>query len=368
MNNPPIDDIDDKSRYLKETSHYESNRFHKIDQVTTTMVVQRLLAVLFAVLSSSTSAEVFPVGSSIRSWSDSVTKSMPGWSARKRLYVPVFLGDRTNVQASVKTKRRHANTGFYYGINESVLRSRSPSGTKKESLNSMMNDALFELKGMRQEMEALRKEMQAMKRRFSNGDGDYQELEDSGDTVASRRKKQREFDKIGLEVEQWAEHILFKQGEEEDGWKEVPCNKLVRNKYNPQGNTKCFMKWMTDSRGDWADPMDEKEYPCIKVFATIDAPIDEVCAYLAEEKRVPEYNDLVIQHRDLEEITPHSKVVWGIVSSLRCDLGFYRRAVPIGSQAAYCCFGHSAHKSFSLIREILLLFATIDGYATAHKS
>lgn len=248
-----------------------------------------------------------------------MTRSIPGWTAR-RLHAPVLLHHRTtNVQASVKTKRRHADTGFYYGINESIIRSRprSLSRPKKESLNSLMSDALSELKGMRQEMEALRKEMQAMKRRFSSGDGDFQEVEDIGDSVAGRRKKQREFDKIGLDVEQWAENILFKQGEEEDGWKEVPCNKLVRNKYNPQGNTRCFMKWMTDSRGEWADPNDDKEYPCIKVFATIDAPIDEVCAYLAEENRVSEYNDLVIQHRDVEEITPHSKVVWGIVSSLR---------------------------------------------------
>ena len=137
---------------------------------------------------------------------------------------------------------------------------------------------------------------------------------------------------------------------------------------------------MKDPRGKHAKVDDgDKEYPCVRCYATINAAFDDVCNYLADESRVPgmfiaillyccigimfyrtiscsftydfflniyqlslkhfcfhlistlhhhlyisiidiiiihdeskiiEYNDLVISHRDLEDITPYSKICW----------------------------------------------------------
>jgi hypothetical protein len=72
-----------------------------------------------------------------------------------------------------------------------------------------------------------------------------------------------------------------------------------------------FLKWMKDSRGKHAKvDGDENEYPCIKVFSTVDAPIEDVSEYLSEVSHMEQYNDLVMAHRDLEEISPHSKICW----------------------------------------------------------
>ena len=68
---------------------------------------------------------------------------------------------------------------------------------------------------------------------------------------------------------------------------------------------------MPDPRGKYADPDDDKEYPCIRCYTTIDAPLEHVCAYLSDETNIAEYNDFVVKHNDLEEISPHSKICWG---------------------------------------------------------
>ena len=49
----------------------------------------------------------------------------------------------------------------------------------------------------------------------------------------------------------------------------------------------------------------------MKCIAKIDAPLRDVCYYLSDEKRLPEYNDLVIENHDIDEILPHSKICWG---------------------------------------------------------
>jgi len=68
---------------------------------------------------------------------------------------------------------------------------------------------------------------------------------------------------------------------------------------------------MKDSRGTHAKQDDsDRLFPCLKCFAIINAPLDHVCAYLADEAHATEYNDLFVSHRDLEEISPHSKVCW----------------------------------------------------------
>jgi hypothetical protein len=41
--------------------------------------------------------------------------------------------------------------------------------------------------------------------------------------------------------------------------------------------------------------------------------MDQVCAFLANEKTVPQYNELVEDHADVEVITPHSKITWTLM-------------------------------------------------------
>lgn len=79
-----------------------------------------------------------------------------------------------------------------------------------------------------------------------------------------------------------------------------------------------IIQWIKDSRN--LDPFSSQtynseigentEYPCIKCYATLNAPIDQVCDFLSKESNMPEYNDLVIAYRDLENITPQSKICW----------------------------------------------------------
>ena len=67
---------------------------------------------------------------------------------------------------------------------------------------------------------------------------------------------------------------------------------------------------MTDSRGDKADVNDDTEYPCIKCESTIDAPLEDVCTYLSQQSASAEYNDLVVQYKDVEDISPSAKICW----------------------------------------------------------
>ena len=67
---------------------------------------------------------------------------------------------------------------------------------------------------------------------------------------------------------------------------------------------------MKDSRGKSSAKGDEDEYPCMKVCGIIDAPLEDVCTYLAQEDTLPEYNDLVVEHKDVEVLAPHCKICW----------------------------------------------------------
>ena len=245
-----------------------------------------------------------------RQWSTG-SLSFPALST-KRLNT-LFSQSMEEVSTSLKKRKPlQAPAGYYYGIPPHVLQQRRK---KRESLSEVMSETLEELRGMRQEMEALRREMIEMQRRLGGKAGELlaEEIpqDNSPRTMLARRKRQKEFERVSFEVEKWAEHLLFEEGGEEDGWTEVKCNKMFRHKFNANNNIKCYMKWMKDSRGTHAVPDDDREYPCIKCYATLDAPMENVCAYLADEQHVPEYNDLMISYRDLEEITPHSKICWG---------------------------------------------------------
>lgn len=249
-----------------------------------------------------------------RQWS-SPSLSIPALSTKR---LNTFLSQTMEeVSTAVKKKRRlplQSPAGYYYGIPPHVLQQRRH---KRESLSTVMSEALEELREMRQEMEALRREMIAMQRRLGGKSGELlaEEVVPEAATgpaaMLARRKRQKDFERVSGEVEKWAEHLLFQEGGEEDGWKQIQCNKMFRKKFSKGADTKCYIKWMKDSRGAHAVPDDNRDYPCIKCYATIDAPIENVCAYLADEARVPEYNDLMISHRDLEELTPHSKICWG---------------------------------------------------------
>ena len=71
---------------------------------------------------------------------------------------------------------------------------------------------------------------------------------------------------------------------------------------------------MTDTRPDSdREPHNvgsTEQYPCLKCYATIDAPLEDVCAFLADSRTVPQYNGLVDDHADVEEISPSGKVTW----------------------------------------------------------
>lgn len=76
---------------------------------------------------------------------------------------------------------------------------------------------------------------------------------------------------------------------------------------------------MKDPRGPLASITGQdadRVYPCLKVYATIDAPVEQTCAYLSQEAHLSQYNDLVVKHRDLEEITPASKITWGMTPQI----------------------------------------------------
>lgn len=260
-----------------------------------------------------------------------------------------------------KKRRRQNNSGFYYGIRDDIFfpqkddedldnikeknespksnaRTNTSQGTKvkqnmkrdelsSRALADIMGETLLELREMREDIMALREEMQYMKeemkrqehmrldmreesRTIDEEDIDYPSHEDHPLNLVERMRRQKEFEDIGRDVEKWAHKMLFEEHGEEYGWKEVKCNKMVKHKFNPMGTTTCYMKWMKDSRGKHSNPNNDQEFPCIKVFASINAPLEDVCDYLSQEEHMTDYNDLVIAHKDLENITPHSKICW----------------------------------------------------------
>lgn len=212
-----------------------------------------------------------------------------------------------------------ANVGFFYGLTPSKLRNAdtmTPSsqiGTppRRLALQDTMRETLDELRSVHAELEILRKELQALKRQMLGLEPIDDETEQS-QTMLAKRKRQREFEKLSMEVEKWAEELLFQQNGETDGWMEIQCNRILRGSLQKDGGcrTRAYLKWLKDSRGSFARADDIREYPCIKMYATINAPLDCVCAYLANENNSRDYNDLIDMHRDLEEITPHSKICW----------------------------------------------------------
>jgi hypothetical protein len=137
-----------------------------------------------------------------------------------------------------------------------------------KALTDVMGETLYELREMREDIYALREEMQYMKEEFKrqkeltsgyqDDDVDKEEKDEiqvnhyeypmqeesksPQQSLSERVDRQNEFENLGKEVEKWAHRLLFEEDGEKDGWKEVKCNKMVRNKFNAKGKTSCYVK------------------------------------------------------------------------------------------------------------------------------
>eukprot|EP00984_Skeletonema_dohrnii_P039118 scaffold43137_cov144-Skeletonema_dohrnii-CCMP3373.AAC.1 len=200
-------------------------------------------------------------------------------------------------------------------------------------MSNILGETMLELREMREEIISLREELHAVKKRLrdeedeergqrslgrlpSDGELDMDGfVEEEAEQSSGKRSRKRDFDRISKEVEKWASNILFEEERTGNGWKEISCNNMMRKKFNRDGRTQVYLKWMSDSRDeqDRESGISDKnslDYPCIKCYATIDAPMETVCSFLSNEETIPIYNELVVDHDDIEEITPHSKITW----------------------------------------------------------
>lgn len=203
----------------------------------------------------------------------------------------------TTMTSTRAKKKRRNNTGFYYGISDDVFfspyekanagSSGGDDSNKKEAekqtinnndnndelstsmaLADIMGETLLELREMREDISGLREEMQDMKDELKKSlelrphpsisheeaggiggetEGDaLRENESQGIGIVSsfvgKRKRQREFEAVGADVEKWAYELLFEQDGEEHGWREVKCNKAVKKRFNKDEDTTCFIK------------------------------------------------------------------------------------------------------------------------------
>jgi len=211
--------------------------------------------------------------------------------------------------------------GAYYGIPEEYLSPTAPTQSnnaapsrpfrrRRPSISDSMTEALQELRSLRTEMEQLQRDMDYLKQntvpQSSKLLTDSNEMATTTPKQAYTAQQKREFELVRTKIEAWGAKVLA----ETDGWEEVSCNKMMRGAFNKSGRTRAYMKWMKDSREEFADSNDNTEYPCIKCFSTIDAPLEDVCSYLSQEAAYPEYNDLVEKFKDVEDISPDSKVCW----------------------------------------------------------
>jgi len=94
-------------------------------------------------------------------------------------------------------------------------------------------------------MEMMRKEMQSLKRKMITMNGEEGDSEEDKEEVKAQarlaqRRKAKECEKLAAEIEEWAMKIL--EETEEDGWKEVTCNKMMRGSLNPTERTKAYLK------------------------------------------------------------------------------------------------------------------------------
>lgn len=214
-------------------------------------------------------------------------------------------------------ERNPPNAGYFYGLQPHKIfpyrSARDEEMSNEIVMANTLKETLEEMRSMRKELQTLRREMYEMRKKITGEqdldlEGTEEEEADPEIARMAKLKRQRKYDKIAKEIEDWARCLLFEEPREGNGWTEVACNKVVKGSYNPDGRTTCYLAWMKDSRGKRAFRDDDREYPCIKVYGTIDAPLEDVCTYLSREEHMTEYNDILTEHKDLEEIAPHSKI------------------------------------------------------------
>eukprot|EP00587_Corethron_hystrix_P006090 CAMPEP_0113314396 /NCGR_PEP_ID=MMETSP0010_2-20120614/10470_1 /TAXON_ID=216773 ORGANISM="Corethron hystrix, Strain 308" /NCGR_SAMPLE_ID=MMETSP0010_2 /ASSEMBLY_ACC=CAM_ASM_000155 /LENGTH=523 /DNA_ID=CAMNT_0000170667 /DNA_START=385 /DNA_END=1956 /DNA_ORIENTATION=- /assembly_acc=CAM_ASM_000155 len=185
-----------------------------------------------------------------------------------------------------------------------------------------LRDSIISLRKEIEEMQKAQRDLLLDRQNFLDKQANHMDETEIGERAEEYdlnkvyHPRQKEFDEISEEVIQWSEKMFNE--DENDGWRKVNCMKALKNKFNQNENIKCWLKWMPDSRcpgkyciEDGSSGKEDKLHPCIKVIATVDAPFEAVCEYLSDEKAVDEYNELVAAHRDLEEISPNSKITWG---------------------------------------------------------
>ena len=241
---------------------------------------------------------------------------------------PEFFIGTTPQTVLSKTRTQANNTN-----NKKPSKTKTTVAKQKKilDLREGMTEALEELRTMRREMEEMRKELAKIKQLQMGEDYELdEELDEQQQQQLEQQKKmvlahrRHEYEKLAAEVERWAEDILFPHNshsdeEQDTSWTEVQCNKMLKSKYNPDGRTRAYIKWMKDSRGrsditrqKTEHTFDEnQEWPIIRMYSTIDAPVDQVSLYLSQADHLTDYNQLIEDHKDLEEITPHSKICWG---------------------------------------------------------
>ena len=286
-----------------------------------------------------------------------------------------------------------SNCGFYFGFGSDMLRKNCGGSTSLIASNTnadgtlaapmkeaSLQDAMQELRTMKSELSTLRRQVVTLRRKLGEDVPDIEEEDGFGEasgglsTIMAKRKRQRQFDLIAADVEKWAKDILRNH----EGWKEISG----WNMYNTDGRTKCYLKWMKDSRGDNANKSDDNFYPCLKIYSTVDASLEDVCAYLAEPDRLPEYNDLVVQVRvsvcDRQWCCYHP-VVEHVVVVVASTVHLKRSSCRLGS---LCCSivtwrrfhrtprfaGARPHKSCLSSRGTLLRSVTTDGGRTVPRS
>lgn len=129
--------------------------------------------------------------------------------------------------------------GVYYGISSDTI--SKAKGPKRLSLSDSMYETLEELKLLRLEMERMRKEMHTLKRKMvADGDLEEDSEESRAKSIQAKSKSRREYEKLAVEIEKWAK-VQLKETEE-DGWREVPCNKMMKKSLNPMDKTKAYIK------------------------------------------------------------------------------------------------------------------------------
>ncbi|GKY92351.1 hypothetical protein MPSEU_000206000 [Mayamaea pseudoterrestris] len=203
-----------------------------------------------------------------------------------------------------------SSSGTFYGLPQALVDKLTIGRPKLKGIRDTMSETLDEVRSIRHEMEALRKELYEMRKQVLGTEArDEEETEEQ--RVARNinlRKRQRKFDRLGQEIETWSSRILFDTPDEDEAWKRIECHRSLLQKGD---RTKAYLSWMKDSRGEHANLDDHVEYPCLRMYSVIDAPFETVCCYLAQPDRMSEYNCLLEETKDLEEITPHSKVCLG---------------------------------------------------------